>query len=443
MVKVLIVGQGGRESSIAMRLAEDASVFAVMAHKNPTIEHFVQSSGGRYLIATPTDSDAISNFAEQNSIDLAFVSSDEPLAAGVVDALLAKGIRTVGPTRAGAQIEWDKEYAMNLMAQQFPAVTPKFWVVHDTSSLSMAIAEVRLSGLDIVVKPQGLTGGKGVKVMGAHLQDLDAAHRYAQELLAERPSESVVLMEKVDGVEFTIMILTDGVSVVGAPATYDYPYRFEGDSGPGTGGMGAFSNSDQPLPFMSQAHYDECLDVAKGILKAMKEDGRRFNGVLNAGFFITKNGIKFLEFNARFGDPECMNIMTSIDSSLLALLEDIEAQKLTEQSVKFSGQATVVKYLVTPEYALEPGKKHDFSIDVGAIESKGLHVFFSAAVRNDAGGFSTVGNSRCVAIAARGNTIPSAAALVESAIQQYFSGPLQWREDVGAESYIDGLLRQQ
>lgn len=442
MEKTLIVGGGGRESSIAMRLAEDSAVFAVMPHANPTIEHFVAKTGGKYLIESPTNAAAITRFAAENRIDLAFVSSDEPLAAGVVDALLAVGINTVGPTRDGAQIEWDKEYGMRLMRERYPEITPGYWVVKDGVSLDVALCEIRERGIEIVVKPQGLTGGKGVKVMGAHLADLAAAAEYAMELLRERPAESVVLVEKIEGVEFTLMVLTDGVSVLRPPATYDYPYRFDGDTGPGTGGMGAFSSNAEVLPFLSQQDYDKCIEVATGILKALREDGRHYSGVLNAGFFVTKDGLKFLEFNARFGDPECMNIMTVLDGSLLKLLKDIQQQKMTGKSIGFTGKASVVKYLVAPEYALNEGRKHEFTLDVAGLKRMGVQAFFSASVRRDAGGdvFVAVGNSRCVALAATGETTQSACDLIESGIARYVSGPLEWRRDVGAAAYVEGLL---
>lgn len=441
MLKVLIVGQGGRESSIAMRLSENASVYAVMAHENPTIAHYVRATGGGFLIGKPTDCEKISRFAAAHGIDLAFVSSDEPLAAGVVDSLQAAGIRTVGPTRAGAQIEWDKSYAMELMGRLFPDVTPKFWVVRSQDDLASAIAEIENAGMEIVVKPQGLTGGKGVKVMGAHLKDLPEAADYVRSLLAERPEESVILMEKVDGVEFTVMVLTDGVSIIGSPATYDYPYRFDGDTGPGTGGMGAFSSNTRPLPFMAQAHYDQCLEVAKGILRALREDGRQFSGVLNVGFFVTEKGLRFLEFNARFGDPECMNIMATLESPLLNLLTDMVERKLTDASARFSGQASVVKYLVAPEYALAPGKKHEFALDVKKIKAMGVHVFFSSAEKSEHG-YVSVGNSRCVALAAQAPTIEEAAERIESAIAEGYTGDLQWRRDVGDPGYINALVRR-
>lgn len=439
MDKVLVVGHGGREASIASKLAKDAIVYVVCGHENPTIIDCVHATGGRHMICQPTDGKKISEFALTHKIDLAFVSSDEPLAAGVVDDLLAAGIRTVGPTRSGAQIEWDKSYATELMAREFPLLTPKTWQVTNGSQLSDAFTAIRLEGCEIVVKPQGLTGGKGVKVMGAHLVSFDEAREYAQELLDSRPGESVLLVEKVTGIEFTIMFITDGERIIRVPATYDYPYRFDGDTGPGTGGMGSFSDSKITLPFITESQYEQCAQVAIRVLSVLKSEGRRFNGVLNSGFFVTKEGMKFLEFNARFGDPECMNIMTVMNGSLLELLKDIDADRLDDTSFSFSGKASVVKYLVSPEYALGEGGPHNFSIDVAGLKNMGIDVYFSASIA-DASGYKSVGNSRCVALATKADSIAKASETIEAGISRFVVGSLQWREDIGSPSYLSRLM---
>lgn len=442
MKKVLVVGQGGRESALAARLSAECLIYAVMSHENPTIKDCVEKTGGEYLIGSPSSAAEVSSFAVRCGIDLAIVSSDEPLAAGVVDALIDAGIRAVGPTRSGAQIEWDKEYSINLMRQYFPDLTPLFWAVRDKTSLILAIDDARARGLELVVKPQGLTAGKGVKVMGAHLQGFDGVARYAEELLRSKPDECVLLMEKVSGVEFTIMFLTDGVEVIPVPATYDYPYRFDGDVGPGTGGMGAFSCTTKNLPFMADDHYVQCVAVAKKMLAVMKADGRHFNGVLNAGFFITPNGLKFLEFNARFGDPECMNVITILDGSLLSLFERIEGGDLRPELIRFTGKASTVKYLVSPEYALTDGVRHEFTLDVDALSAMGIQVFFSSSIKIEGMLFSTLGNSRCVALAASADSPDIASQLIEEGISRCFKGDLHWRKDIGSTNYISRIVRQ-
>ncbi len=180
------------------------------------------------------------------------VSADEPLAAGVVDALLAQGTSAVGPTRAGAEIEWNKAFARELLAEVAPDAVPALRVVRRAEEVAGAMAF--FGSTPVAVKPAGLTGGKGVKVMGPHLADHGEAAQYARSLLAreQAPEESVLIEERILGAEFTIQAISDGQTVVFPPSTYDYPYRFDGDEGPGTGGMGSLSMPGATLPFMTR-----------------------------------------------------------------------------------------------------------------------------------------------------------------------------------------------
>lgn len=441
-MNTLVVGGGGRESAIAASLAKDGVVYAVAPHYNPSLLRYTQATHGRFLRAHHTEQKAIIQFAQANRVDLAFISADEPLAAGLVDALLASGIRTVGPTRAGAQIEWDKHYALDLMRQIWPGYTPRFWVVRDTTDLEAAIDEITSLRMDIVVKPQGLTGGKGVKVMGPHLADMTAAKRYTLELLASHPGESVEMVEKLTGPEFTVMALTDGEHVVMPPCTYDHPYRYTGDRGPGTGGMGAFTTQAPELPFMTTSQYAECEYIIQGVVDELCRRGLHYNGVLNAGFFATPTGLKFMEFNARFGDPECMNILCTLATPLSEVLNHIAAGSLSGDRVRFHRLASVVKYLVSPDYALREGREYRFHLDSAEIERHGVGVFFAASeqVDGDLNAYRTIGNSRCVALAATDDSIPAAAGRIEAALASYFKGPLEWRADIGSEHYLRDML---
>ena len=440
MSKTLIVGHGGREGAILTRLMRSGPVYAVVAHENPTIMDGVQASGGAILIANPTDTTQIAAFATHHHIDLAIVSADEPLAAGVVDGLLAANIPTVGPTRAGARIEWDKEYALHLMSMLCPEVTPIFRVVRDVRDIAPAMAMFRDRGIEIVVKPQGLTGGKGVKVMGPHLRNWDEACRYTEALLTSRPHESVLWVEKLLGVEFTIMFLTDGTHVVPAPATYDYSYRYDGDSGPGTGSMGAFSDVFPHLPFMTASHSAQALAIAQRVILAIRETGDHYSGVLNAGFFITPQGLRFLEFNARFGDPEGINIMTILESDAPALFRSLANGSLNSSAVRFASQASVVKYLVAPEYATEtPALAQDFTLDESALAAQGIQTYFASAIRTAPHRYRTAGSSRCVALATAAETLDIAYARIEAGIAAHVQGPLQWRKDVGDPCYVAQL----
>ncbi len=276
--------------------------------------------------------------------------------------------------------------------------------------------------------------------MGPHLADHRAAGEYARSLLAGGGAgEAVVIEEKILGAEFTIQAISDGRAVIFPPSTYDYPFRFDGDEGPGTGGMGSLSMAGETLPFMTPAHYQQACSIVERVIERLAQEGRHFTGVMNSGFFATADGVKVIEFNARFGDPECMNIMSLLDGSWPAVMERISSATLTADDVALRDEASLVLYLVSPDYALRPGPAYEFTLDREAIEADGCQVFFSSAVEVSEGTYRTVGTSRAVALASTAPTLEQARVRVVACAR---SVPvLEWRTDVGDERYLDGLSR--
>jgi phosphoribosylamine---glycine ligase len=440
-VRTLIVGHGGRESALASRMAEHSELYAFAGHENPSLVRWAEQSGGRVQLGDVCDAAAVAQFAREQQIDVAMVSADEPLAAGVVDELLAQGTRAVGPTRAGSEIEWNKAFARELLTNVAPEATPKLRVVHRIDEIEEAVAS--FDDLPIVVKPSGLTGGKGVKVMGPHFATHAEGADYARGLLANAgPGDSVLIEEKIAGAEFTIQAISDGTTTVFPHSTYDYPYRFDGDEGPGTGGMGSLSTEREVLPFMTSAHYDAACSVIERVIARLGEEGRRFNGVMNSGFFATADGIRVIEFNARFGDPECMNIMSLFRGDWTRVMERICSGTLSAEDVPLSPEASLVLYLVSPDYALPraPGtapRTYEFSLDIDRVERAGCEVFFSSAEHVSGDTFRTVGTSRAVALA---TTAPTLARAHERVVAQASTvGVLEWRREVGDERYLQDL----
>jgi phosphoribosylamine--glycine ligase len=437
-VRTLIVGHGGRESALASSMAEHSELHAFVGHENPSIVRHAAASGGSHEVGDVCDPSAVAAFARARDVDIAMVSADEPLQAGVVDALLAQGTRAVGPTSAGAEIEWNKTFARALLADVAPEASPLLRVAHDAGELDEALAV--FGSQPVAVKPPGLTGGKGVKVMGPHLSSHAEARDYALEVLARsKPGEGVHIEEKIVGAEFTIQAISDGVTVVFPPATYDYPFRFDGDEGPGTGGMGSLSMAAPTLPFMTHAHYETACSIIERVIARLAELGRHFSGVMNSGFFATADGVKVIEFNARFGDPECMNIMSLFDGSWPAVMERIVAGRLTAADVPLRREASLVLYLVSPDYALRAGRAYEFSLDRERIEAAGCHVFFSSAVQVAENTYRTVGTSRAVALVSTAATLEQARATVVECARSVTV--LEWRRDVGEEGYLNGLVR--
>jgi phosphoribosylamine--glycine ligase len=433
-VRTLIVGHGGRESALAMRMAADSELHAFLGHPNPTIIEHVGRSGGTHAIGDVRDPRAVAAFAREREVDIAMVSADEPLAAGVVDALLAQGTDAVGPTRAGAEIEWNKAFARELLAEVAPEACPSLRIARDERGLREAVAA--FGEAPVVVKPAGLTGGKGVKVMGPHLASHEEAYEYGASLLAGG-HDSVLVEERIDGAEFTIQAVSDGAGVVFPPSTYDYPYRFDGDEGPGTGGMGSLSLATPVLPFMTDSHYREACSIIARVIEALAARGRRFSGVMNSGFFATPGGVKVIEFNARFGDPEAMNILTLLDGSWTAAMESICAGRLSDADIPLRPEASVVLYLVSPDYALRPGPVREFSLRREALSAGGCHVFFSSAISLGEDRYRTVGNSRAVALAAAAPSLEQARERVAGAAATV--PELEWRSDVGDPAYLERL----
>jgi phosphoribosylamine---glycine ligase len=430
------VGNGGRESALATRMAEHSELHAFVGHENPTIVMQAERSGGGHRVGDVCDPAAVAAYARELEIDLAMVSSDEPLAAGVVDALRAQGTSVVGPTRAGAEIEWNKVFARELLSELAPEAVPRLRIARSPAEVRDAIAS--FGSEPVVVKPAGLTGGKGVKVMGPHLADHAAARDYALALLERGAGgESVLIEERIDGAEFTIQAISDGSTVVFPNSTYDYPYRFDGDEGPGTGGMGSLSLPSPILPFMTGAHYEQACSIIQRVIERLGALGRHFSGVMNSGFFATADGVKVIEFNARFGDPECMNIMSLLDGSWTEVMRSIASGTLTAADVKLRREASVVLYLVSPDYALRAGGPYEFTLDREAIEDEGGHVYFSSSIGLGGDAYRTVGTSRAVALAGTAPTLEQARAQVAGWAEQV--PVLDWRRDVGDGSYLERL----
>lgn len=440
--KFLIVGSGGRESAFATKLAAECELYAVVDHANGSIVAAVAASGGQHTIGKSDDPQVVLSFAQQHAVDYVFVSADNPLAAGVVDVLLAHNIKAVGATQAAARIEWDKMYSIDMVKAVRPQHTPAYEVATDATQVAAAVKQFADANKEIVVKPQGLTGGKGVQVMGEHLQNYDEAAAYATTLINK--DGAVLLTEKLRGFEFTIMGLTDGTNLVLAPATYDYPYRYDGDRGKGTGGMGCFTAPDHRLPFLTEGDIATCRDIMQAVLDSMRADGLHFNGVLNGGFFKTAEGIRFMEFNGRFGDPEALNILMLLQSSFAALIKSMWEKNLNSEAVQFAEQASVVKYLVAPEYPDPSPESSHYEVDEAALAAANIHLFYASTVQSaDKTYYETLKKSRVLALGALAPTIPEAADTINTALATHIKtidgNALEYRQDIGTPASLQTL----
>jgi phosphoribosylamine--glycine ligase len=293
-------------------------------------------------------------------------------------------------------------------------------------------------GGDLAVKPAGLTGGKGVKIMGEHF-DAEGAKEYVKEILETRMGSipKVILEERLIGEEFTLQAFVDGDHVVGAPMVQDHKRAYEGDVGPNTGGMGSYSDRGYILPFLTQGDYDEGLKIMEDTVRAVeKETGEKYKGFLYGQFIATSDGLKVIEYNARLGDPEAMNIMSILESDMQDVCEKMAGGMLTD-SVKFTEQATVCKYTVPAGYPTNPRDNVEISVDEKKIAEAGGKVYY-ASVREEGGKIFT-SSSRAVAVVGIANTITEAEQVAAKCLP-HIQGELIFRKDIGTHDLVQKRL---
>lgn len=416
--KFLLVGSGGREHAIADAIYRSgAELYAVMSRKNPGIASLCTD----HKIGNEIDPGAISEYAVKNDIDSAVIGPEAPLEAGVVDALEKVGISCASPTKAAARIETDKSWARNFMTRHNITGLPEYRVFTKGSNADDYIEELK----NVAVKPTGLTGGKGVKLTGSDF-NIDGAKTYAGVCLKKG---DIVIEEQLFGEEFTLQAFTDGETLAFSPAVQDHKRAGEGDTGGNTGGMGSYTASKDILPFMMQNDYDEACGIMNAAISGLKREGTPYKGVLYGQFMLTADGIKVIEFNARFGDPEAMNVLPILKTPLSNIYKAIVGGTLSDINVEFQKKATVCKYAVPMGYPENPVK--DSPILIGDI-TDALLFYGSVDERN---GTIYTTSSRAVATVGIADTIYAAERKAEAAILQ-IKGRLEHRQDIGTQSLI-------
>ena len=359
-MKVLTVGGGGREHAIVEAFHRAGSeIFAVMKNANPGI----MERASKYKLVDETKVDEVCAFAKECGVELAFVGPEAPLAAGLVDALEKDGIKCASPTKAAARIESSKTFMRDLVEKyQIPGNV----IYKSFDNAADAKAYIRPLGTKFVVKPVGLTGGKGVKVMGEHMKTIEDADKYIDEIFSGNiGGAGVIIEEKLEGEEFTQMVFCDGKRISPMPLVQDHKRAYDGDQGPNTGGMGSYSMADHLLPFITAEERQKSLDIIQAVIDALAKEGCPYKGVLYGQFMLTVDGPKIIEFNARFGDPEAMNVLSILESNFESICKQIANGALKEDA-KFANKATVCKYAVPKGYGtanIDSGREIAFDME--------------------------------------------------------------------------------
>jgi phosphoribosylamine--glycine ligase len=421
-MKILLIGGGGREHAIAEGIKKskhNPSLYAVMAKKNPGISSLCED----FLLEKETEIEKVIEYAKSRDIEMAFVGPEAPLAAGVADALWDAGISVIGPKKDCAIIEFDKAWARNFMKKYEVEGCPAYEVFTEEKPAHVFIEKLG----DVAVKPSGLTGGKGVKVMGDQLPDLEAAKAYTSELLEKGP---VVIEERFVGEEFTLQALVDGKSLVFFPAVQDHKRAYEGDLGPNTGGMGSYTDAGELLPFMLPTDLEKAKKIMQDTVRAISEEtGTEYLGVLYGQFILTASGPKVVEFNARFGDPEAMNVIPLIETDFVEIMLSMVKGNLDKLPVNFSKKATVCKYAVPAGYPDNPEKDTEIT-----VENIGEASIYYASVYEKEGKIYTT-SSRAVAALGCADTIDAAEKIAQNALEN-IRGRLFFRKDIGTAALI-------
>jgi len=427
-MKILTVGGGGREHAAVEALYQSgAEIYSVMKNANPGI---IRRSKG-YKIIEERNIDDICEFVIENDIDLAFIGPEGPLDIGLVDALANIGVKCAAPTKAAARIETSKAFMRELVAKYNIEGNLGYAIFKNIND-----AEKYLRSLDheIVVKPIGLTGGKGVKVQGEHLNSHEETMEYVREILSSDIGiEGVLFEERAIGEEFTQMVFVDGTHIAPMPIVQDHKRAYEGDTGPNTGGMGAYSDANHLLPFVDEASRDKAIEILHSIVDAMREEGCPYHGPMYGQFMLTINGPKIIEINSRFGDPEAMNVLSIIETDFLTVIKEMAAGKLREE-VKFKPLATVCKYVVPKGYGTESQAGHEIFVDEEKIKECGAAVYYANV--NLVDGKIMTGTSRSVGIVGIGETIEDANNNCEKALSYVRGEAISVRHDIGTSALI-------
>ncbi len=415
-MKVLLIDGGGRGHALGWKLAQSPHVKEL---------HFAPGNAGMAQLGmchtvAPTDLEGLVALTQHLKPDLVVVGPDDPLALGLVDNIMAMTIPVFGPTRAGAQIEASKSFAKSVMGQaNIP--TARYATFSDPKE---AKEYIKSQQNPVVVKADGLALGKGVIVCDTPEQALEAVDHLMINEAFGLAGRTVVIEEKLDGPEFSILCLTDGEHTITFPAIQDHKRIGEGDTGPNTGGMGTY----HPVPFYNRQLEEQVIStIINPLLRHMRELGTPFKGCLYPGLMLTPEGPKVIEFNARFGDPETQVAMAMLDEDLFELFEGSAAGYLITRQPNWRNEACVCVVAASKGYPgdYEKGKPIE---GLKEAEATGALIFHAGTTHNN--NQIVTSGGRVLNIVGRGPDIKSAQAQAYRALDKIHFDGIYFRKDI-------------
>ncbi|HJM16924.1 MAG TPA: phosphoribosylamine--glycine ligase [Candidatus Poseidoniia archaeon] len=422
----LVIGSGAREHIIGEKLSQTgASVYSVIKNLNPGLISF--SKDILFVRNYANSQKIILDFSLNNKIDCVVIGPEDPLAQGFSDMFWKKDIPVVGPLKILAQIETSKGFTRDLLTKYNIDASPAY---QRFSGINGAKDFINSLYGNYVIKFDGLMGGKGVKVSGEHLENIDDGLNYCQEIISNKGT--FVIEEKLIGEEFSLMSFSDGKNLAHMPAIQDHKRAYDGDLGPNTGGMGCYSDTNHSLPFLRDNEILEAQEINERVTQALLDfTGEPYRGILYGGFMVTSEGVKLIEYNARFGDPEAMNLLALLDSDLASICSKIVEGNL--DSVKFRNEASVCKYIVPKGYGSNPS--NDTTIVIEDSYKKYSNLYYAAVNINSKGTITTT-SSRAAAVVSTGQSIEEAEQKCEEGLTHISGKNLFIRHDIGKPDLI-------
>jgi len=412
-VRILVLGSGAREHAIVMALARDSMSHEIIAAPG----NAGTASLAENVALDPSNPSVVAKFAADQSIDLVVVGPEAPLVAGVADRLRKEGIAVFGPNKAAAALEGSKSFAKFIMSRAH-VPTGAWEQVGNVEELEQALDTV---GSPYVVKADGLAAGKGVLVT----EDRDAAIAHASHYLQDG---TVLLEEYLAGPEVSLFFLSDGKRVVPLSPAQDYKRVGDGDAGPNTGGMGAYS----PVPWLPETFIEEVTaTIAQPTIDELAANNTPFVGLLYCGLVMTDEGVKVIEFNARFGDPETQSVLARLESDLAPLLHAAATESLDEATqVSFADSVAITVVLASEGYPENPQTGRPLSGLSEAEAVDGVHIAHAATAHTDAGLIATGG--RVLSVVAVADTFAGARTAAYEALEKISLEGSHYRTDIGA-----------
>ncbi len=420
-MRILIIGSGGREHTLAWKLAQ--------SRHQPTLFIAPGNAGTATLGANvpikATDGEALLAFTQSNQIDLTVVGPEQPLVEGVVDRFEAAGQRIVGPTAAAAQLEGSKDFAKAFMARH--GIPTARYRTFEAEALEEAVLYVMAEGAPIVLKADGLAAGKGVLVC----MTLDEAVSGLNTIMADKQfgaaGDQVVIEDFMEGQEASIFALTDGTHYVTLAPAQDHKRAHEGDTGPNTGGMGAYA----PAPIVTpEVLADVKTRIIEPTLTGMAEEGHPYRGFLYCGLMLTVDGPKVVEFNCRMGDPETQVVLPLLNADLVDVFNALVDNQLEVEEVALHEGSAACVVLASMGYP-GPYEKGKVITGIEEAEEEGPANVFHAGTRMDEHGILQTAGGRVLGVTARGDDLKTALERAYRAVHTIDFEGKQFRRDIG------------